>query len=39
VPAGLASRDTLRPEAGMPLYGHELSLTTFPVQAGLPAGS
>ncbi len=35
VPAGLASRDTLRLEAGMPLYGHELSLDTFPVQAGL----
>jgi aminomethyltransferase len=35
VPAGLASRDTLRLEAGMPLYGHELSLQTFPVQAGL----
>ncbi|MCS5719053.1 glycine cleavage system aminomethyltransferase GcvT [Herbiconiux sp. CPCC 205763] len=35
VPAGLASRDTLRLEAGMPLYGHELSLETFPVQAGL----
>ncbi|MBC7723606.1 MAG: glycine cleavage system aminomethyltransferase GcvT [Burkholderiaceae bacterium] len=33
--AGLASRDTLRLEAGMPLYGHELGLTTFPVQAGL----
>lgn len=35
IPAGLASRDTLRLEAGMPLYGHELSLSTFPVQAGL----
>jgi aminomethyltransferase len=35
VPAGLASRDTLRLEAGMPLYGHELNLLTFPVQAGL----
>ncbi|MFB2581613.1 glycine cleavage system aminomethyltransferase GcvT [Herbiconiux sp. P15] len=35
VPAGLASRDTLRLEAGMPLYGHELSLETLPVQAGL----
>ncbi|MCP2030387.1 aminomethyltransferase [Okibacterium sp. HSC-33S16] len=35
VPAGLASRDTLRLEAGMPLYGHELSTETFPVQAGL----
>jgi aminomethyltransferase len=35
VPAGLASRDTLRLEAGMPLYGHELNSTTFPAQAGL----
>ncbi|GAB3127874.1 glycine cleavage system aminomethyltransferase GcvT [Glaciibacter psychrotolerans] len=35
VPAGLASRDTLRLEAGMPLYGHELSTTIFPAQAGL----
>ncbi|MET1053643.1 MAG: glycine cleavage system aminomethyltransferase GcvT [Mycetocola sp.] len=35
VPAGLASRDTLRLEAGMPLYGHELGDDTFPVQAGL----
>ena len=35
VPAGLAARDTLRLEAGMPLYGHELSTETFPVQAGL----
>jgi aminomethyltransferase len=34
-PAGLASRDTLRLEAGMPLYGHELGLDTFPAQAGL----
>jgi len=35
VPCGLASRDTLRLEAGMPLYGHELGLETMPVQAGL----
>jgi aminomethyltransferase len=35
VPAGLASRDTLRLEAGMPLYGHELDTGTLPVQAGL----
>ena len=33
--AGLASRDTLRLEAGMPLYGHELSLNIRPAQAGL----
>ncbi|MWV59462.1 glycine cleavage system aminomethyltransferase GcvT [Rathayibacter sp. VKM Ac-2754] len=35
VPAGLAARDTLRLEAGMPLYGHELSREVFPAQAGL----
>jgi aminomethyltransferase len=35
VPAGLASRDTLRLEAGMPLYGHELGLDTYASQAGL----
>ncbi|MGP6171593.1 glycine cleavage system aminomethyltransferase GcvT [Microbacterium sp. A204] len=35
VPAGLAARDTLRLEAGMPLYGHELSLGIRPAQAGL----
>lgn len=35
VPAGLAARDTLRLEAGMPLYGHELTRETAPAQAGL----
>jgi aminomethyltransferase len=35
IAAGLASRDTLRLEAGMPLYGHELGTDTFPQQAGL----
>ncbi|MFS0893207.1 glycine cleavage system aminomethyltransferase GcvT [Microbacterium sp. 179-I 3D3 NHS] len=35
VPAGLAARDTLRLEAGMPLYGHELSRDIRPAQAGL----
>lgn len=35
IPAGLACRDTLRLEAGMPLYGHELGLDTAPAQAGL----
>jgi aminomethyltransferase len=35
VPAGLASRDTLRLEAGMPLYGHELGRDIRPAQAGL----
>lgn len=34
-PAGLASRDTLRLEAGMPLYGHELSSSLTPYDAGL----
>ncbi len=32
---GLAARDSLRFEACMPLYGHELSPTTTPVEAGL----
>lgn len=35
IPAGLASRDTLRLEAGMPLYGHELGVDIRPAQAGL----
>lgn len=35
VPCGLAARDTLRLEAGMPLYGHELSRGVTPAQAGL----
>ena len=35
VPAGLACRDTLRLEAGMALYGHELDTTTNPFAAGL----
>ncbi|WP_020387438.1 glycine cleavage system aminomethyltransferase GcvT [Kribbella catacumbae] len=35
VPAGLACRDTLRLEAGMPLYGHELSRDVTPFEAGL----
>ncbi len=34
VPAGLACRDTLRLEAGMPLYGHELGRDTNPFEAG-----
>ena len=35
VPAGLAARDTLRLEAGMPLYGHELGRDVTPFDAGL----
>lgn len=35
VPAGLGARDTLRLEAGMPLYGHEISEQIDPFQAGL----
>lgn len=35
MPCGLSARDTLRLEAGMPLYGQELSLEAHPYQAGL----
>ena len=34
-PAGLGARDTLRLEAGMALYGHEIDSTTTPWDAGL----
>jgi aminomethyltransferase len=34
-PCGLGARDTLRLEAGMPLYGHELSESIDPYTAGL----
>jgi aminomethyltransferase len=34
-PIGLGARDSLRLEAGLPLYGHDLDLNTTPVMAGL----
>ncbi len=35
-PAGLGARDSLRLEAGLPLYGSDIDETTSPVEAGLP---
>ena len=37
-PIGLGARDSLRLEAGLPLYGHDLSPETSPVEAGLTFG-
>ena len=34
-PAGLGARDSLRLEAGLCLYGHDIDATTTPVEAGL----
>ncbi len=34
-PAGLGARDSLRLEAGLPLYGHDLDATTSPIEANL----
>ncbi|MCQ2472373.1 MAG: glycine cleavage system aminomethyltransferase GcvT [Clostridia bacterium] len=38
IPCGLGARDTLRLEAGMPLYGHEMSETISPLEASLNFG-
>ncbi|TAJ23587.1 MAG: glycine cleavage system aminomethyltransferase GcvT, partial [Planctomycetota bacterium] len=37
-PIGLGARDTLRLEAGMPLYGHEIDSMHNPIEAGLAFG-
>jgi aminomethyltransferase len=34
-PIGLGARDSLRLEAGLPLYGHDIDDTTSPIEAGL----
>ena len=38
IPCGLGARDTLRLEASMPLYGHEMDETVTPFEAGLGMG-
>ena len=35
IPCGLGARDTLRMEAAMPLYGHEMDDQVTPLEAGL----
>lgn len=35
IPCGLGARDTLRTEAAMPLYGHEMDDTVSPLETGL----
>ena len=37
-PIGLGARDSLRLEAGLPLYGHDISPETSPIEAGLVFG-
>ncbi len=38
IPCGLGARDTLRLEASMPLYGHEMDETITPLETGLDFG-
>jgi aminomethyltransferase len=38
IPCGLGARDTLRLEASMPLYGHEMDETVSPLETGLDFG-
>ena len=35
IPCGLGARDTLRMEAAMPLYGHEIDDEISPLETGL----
>ena len=38
IPCGLGARDTLRMEAAMPLYGHEMDDEVSPLETGLNFG-